>query len=204
MKRRTFLSTGLVLAACTAGCLGQAGSTNPNTTSKSTSTSTEPATPSTAEDTTQSCEPTTTTERKPTNPPELNRTPYPAAFQWDLPNDALTDSRHPHVRLLTSEGWQDEVNEEILTPETRTFLADTDYSDESVVAYQAGVPAGLDRLLLTEVEGVGTRTLALTVERWASGSGLNSAPHHLLLVRVDNHETEPTSAEVTYRTGIED
>lgn len=204
MKRRTFLSTGLALAACTTGCLGQSGTTNPTTTPKSTSTSTEPATSPTTENTKPPCEPTTTTERKPTNPPELNRTPYPAAFQWNLPNDALVDSNYPYLRLLTSADWQAKVNEDLLVPETRTFLADTDYSDESVVAYQAGVPAGLDRLLLTEVEGVGSRTLALTVERWASGSGLNNAPDHLLLVRVDNHGAEPTSADVTYRTGIED
>ena len=204
MNRRDLLEASLALAVGTSGCLGLSTSTNSKTTTTpeptSSGTSRIPST-STTEESESTRSSSTTTATEPTNPPNLNRTPHPVSWQFDTTRPPLGDNFDPRAVLMTNDNWQERVNEAVLNDENRSFLSNTDYGTESVVAFQASLPDYGDRLILHSVEGVGTQSLTLVVEDWGPGPGANVEVQHLLLVRVPNRGTEPTSASVTLRSG---
>jgi hypothetical protein len=184
MERRHVLAGAVALSLGFTGCLGQLDATNPDTTESS----------ETSHDAKTGTATTT---------PELNETRYPVAWQWDLPRRFFEKGRDPRVGLLTSDDWRDAVGESVLSTEARSFLSETDFDSETVVAFETRVSAGLNRLVLNFVDGVGTSTVTLAVEEWESRSGLNNSPLHLLLVRVPNQDVEPTVATVHLDTGEE-
>lgn len=180
MRRRTIITGAFTVTATLVGCLGSPRQTfRGETGTRRTDSTTRASTPGDS--------PTTVT---------LNETPFEVAWQWDLAKPAIELGEQPQVALLTSDEWRERIRGSVLNEPTRSLLEATDFATETVVALSARVAAGKNRLVLESVNGVGTGTVQLHVREYESGSGLNNAPLHLLLVRIPNRGTEPTTAEV--------
>lgn len=177
MKRRTVLTGALATSVSLAGCVRSLGRTNSPDDESTTHTSTSGE---------------TTVRDDTSTTPTVNETDYPVTSQLDLRQSAFESGETPQVVVVSSDDWRERLRESILTDQTTSFLTETDFTSETVVAVSARVSAGRNRLVLESVRGVGTSTVRLRISEYESGSGLNNAPLHLLLVRVPNRGTEPT------------
>ncbi|WP_128477835.1 hypothetical protein [Halorussus pelagicus] len=182
MKRRTVVVGTLTAFTGLTGCLGSSQTDTPSETTEKRTTDEPP--------TTEDSSTTVTT-------PAVNETPYAAVGQWNLPKNPFSSGEPPRVALLTDGDWRSRLRESGLSDRSRSFLSETDFEENSVVAVSARVSAGKNRLVVESVEGVGTETLRLRLSEYESESGLNNAPLHLLLVRVPNRGTRPTQARAT-------
>lgn len=182
-SRRDLLASAAGLAAGLAGCADVFGASNAGPDAPATP---DPGPVSATDDTETDPPPATGT-------PEVNRTPYAVAAAWDV-RRSLGDGDAPRIALLATADWRARVDGNAMPERARSLLDATDFGTESVVALAVEVTQGHDRLVLESVDGVGTESVTLTVRVWDSGSGLQSAPLHLLAVRVPNRGTEPARA----------
>lgn len=181
--RRRLLASAAGLAAGLAGCVDVFGASNAGPDAPATP---DPGPVAATDDTKTDPPPATGT-------PEVNRTPYVVAAAWDV-RRSLGDGDAPRIALFATTDWRTRVDAEVVPERARSLLDATDFGTESVVALAVGVTQGHDRLVLESVDGVGSPGVTLTVRVWDSGSGLQSAPLHLLAVRVPNRGTEPVRA----------
>lgn len=202
--RRAFLVGSVSAVTAFAGC---SSSTSP-TVSQSTSlgatsspTTNEKVPPSAVKTTTETettkVSTAATSEETTVDEHLVNLSSYPVAWEWDLSTPALGDDLDPRTELLTTDDWHESLDDSTLSEESRSFLSETEFDAESVVAYQAVVRDALNWLVLHSVDGVGTTTVSLSVEERESESGVNVLVTLLLLVRVPNRSTEPNEVNVT-------
>jgi hypothetical protein len=133
----------------------------------------------------------------------LNTTQYPAAWPLgDTRNNGFSgplDGETPATVIRSRNAW--ETFREELDTATRESFADynfgavTDYSFESLFAFQMSVSTGGGRLQLFFVESVGTATPRLHV-REVDHDARNSAPTRLLLVKLPHEGTIPRGVSV--------
>ena len=187
--RRTVLASTAALLTATAGCnMPTADTTNDTTTATTSRTqSTQPTSETT----------TTTISDERNTQPELNQTQYPVAWDWNLPNDPLEESESTVVELITDSNWEAVVDKSVISDASRQFLEATAYDRSAVVAFEAEMSGGKNRLVLHRVEEATTTDLTLTVREWESGSGLNNSPTHLMLLRIPTGDTSPQTVTVT-------
>ena len=138
--------------------------------------------------------------------PPLNATEYAAAWPFG-PSSSLGETyAHPlgsspaavvlHDRVDVQQ-FQSAVKDAVGAILDHKLLRQTDFSDESIVAFQSRVTSTGGRLRLASVSGVGTDSPQLCVHDVVD-NGTNATPTRLLLVRLPHRDTKPTRSIVSF------
>lgn len=112
---------------------------------------------------------------------------------------ARADDDSAAIAVLDGQ-WRETVDQTELTPAARTFLTDTDYAAQTVVAVQYTEPGQPQTQRLTRYERDGDELrLALTAPEMGA---LNAEKDELALLRTEiGRENRPTAATATVRIG---